>query len=390
MIWKENKLSRPGSGYLFRGIAEKSRSSGSQNWFNLQYFNGSNSSLNRSFVESNEGVSQVKNIPIGFKIFCVWVAAFCNSTFPIFPFYIWNKFYQSDAVDTKDPILINCWRLQWVSFFFISFGLIRRIFWLDDYFRRERFSKLMMHSFIGGFSLSIWSTGVMYGAQMDSLFTSFLIGYSFSVTVSTITLLIGAAYIKDIVSKHKNNNEEEIKENLNENIEENSKHHEPSKFRPHEAQEEINLEPHHISFNHKLGLGIFIVGVLVIIISNLISTEGSHSSASIRIAGIFISMLSSLFGALFYFVFAHYSKKSLYRIIEYLICMYFYAALTMTIIWALFVDRSSFKHMSLVGWIYYSNNSYGWILWFLVMGVINGLGINMARLVKAEKYISSK
>ena len=114
----ENKLSRPGSGYLFKSNNEKSRSSGSQGWFNLHYFNDSNSSLNKSFVESNAGRYQHKEIPVGFKIFCIWVAAFCNSTFPIFPLYICQKFYENDTVSINNPILVNCWRLQWVALFF--------------------------------------------------------------------------------------------------------------------------------------------------------------------------------------------------------------------------------------------------------------------------------
>ena len=195
---------------------------------------------------------------------------------------------------------------------------------------------------------------------MDSLFTSFLIGYSFSVTVSTITLLIGAAYLKQLVSSRHPNNL--LDEKLGENIEV-APHHEPSKFKPHDEKlEENDDSPMHMSFRHKSGLAVFVVGITVIIASNLIFSQGTHTSVTTRLVGIFISILSSFFGVLFHWVFAYYSKKNLYRIIEFLMCLYFFAALSITIICALIVDRSSYKHMSLVGWIYYAKNSIGWIV----------------------------
>lgn len=198
----------------------------------------------------------------------------------------------------------------------MTFGLIRRIFCLDDYFRKERLSKLIKHSFVGGFALAIWSTGVMYGAQMDSLFTSFLIGYSFSVTVSTITLLIGAAYLKQLVTSR---NQAKIEEKLDENIEAAAQDFEPSKFKPHDKKADEDSEsPMHISFRQKTGLTIFMAGIIIIIGSNILFSEGTHSPVATRLVGIFISVLSSFFGVMFHWTFAYYAKKNLYRIIEFL------------------------------------------------------------------------
>lgn len=68
--------------------------------------------------------------------------------------------------------------------------------------------------------------------------------------------------------------------------------------------------------------------------------------------------------------------------------MYLFAAMFMTIVSMLFVDKSEYKLASLAGWVYYSNSPYSWAVCIAVMGVVNGFGCQIFRIVKAEKFLS--
>ena len=65
-------------------------------------------------------------------------------------------------------------------------------------------------------------------------------------------------------------------------------------------------------------------------------------------------------------------------------------------LWAFFIDTSEYKQISLIGWLYYASDTYfqdtfnfGWLICLILMGGFNGLGINFAWIVRAEKYIST-
>ena len=86
--------------------------------------------------------------------------------------------------------------MQCVSIAFTLLALFRKIVYLDVYFRKDRVFRLLKHSLFGGISITIWTTGVIYSSQMDSLFTSYLFGYSFSVIVSIVAIILGTTALK--------------------------------------------------------------------------------------------------------------------------------------------------------------------------------------------------
>ena len=148
-------------------------------WFNLNYFEESFSSLNRSFLESSEDGNNITTFVLLQQIISILISAIWNSSFVVLPLFIVLNFYQSDVEEITEPIILNWWRMQIVAIAFALLALLRRIIYADVYFRKERWFKLVKHSMISGVSLAIWTSGIMYGAQMDSLFTSYLFGYSF-------------------------------------------------------------------------------------------------------------------------------------------------------------------------------------------------------------------
>ena len=169
-----------------------------------------------------------------------------------------------------------------------------------------------------------------------------------------------------------------------------------SKFMVSSENTDRTNQINYLSYNDKMGVLTYTLGLLVIILSDVLASDGSNSSRSIILAGNAISFFSALFGIIFHWIFAYYAMKNTYRIIEFLLCTYIFASISLTLVWAFFIDTSEYKQMSLIGWLYYASDTYfqdtlnfGWLICLILMGGFNGLGINFARIVRAEKYIST-
>ena len=66
--------------------------------------------------------------------------------------------------------------------------------------------------------------------------------------------------------------------------------------------------------------------------------------------------------------------------------MYLFCSLFSTLA-AMLIDESKYKLTSLFGWVLLADTNYTWLVSMLVMGVANGYGSQLSRLVKAEMYV---
>lgn len=73
------------------------------------------------------------------------------------------------------------------------------------------------------------------------------------------------------------------------------------------------------SYNDKMGVLLFTLGLLIIVLSGILASDDSNSSKSLILAGNAISFFSALFGIIFHWIFAYYSMKNINRIIEFLL-----------------------------------------------------------------------
>lgn len=268
---------RPRSGYLFPATLAKSDSNPVHKaLFNMHYFEDPHSSLNKSFIESSSEseTTQTSTLTIYFKILCLVIAILWNSTFVIFPYFVAQHFYEEDNEYITEPLMLNCWRLQCVTIFFGIFALIRRIFCLDNYFKQQRISQLLSHSVFSGLSLAVWSTGIMYSADMTSPFNAYLLGYSFPAILSGIIILLGMTVLR---SQSQSQEQSQVKRNghrkENANPRDGSLKEKSNKsFGTSFFKIGTQIRSHHLSYNEKLGTTTFFLGILIMIFSKLLNS----------------------------------------------------------------------------------------------------------------------
>lgn len=265
--WK----SRPKSGYLYPITMVKSDSHPvHQALLNIHYFEDPNSDLNDSFLDSKEeDPLPISTSTYYFKLLWVIISIGCNSTFVIFPFLVTKHFYNEEDPQINEPLILNCWRIQCTAIVFIVFALIRRIFWLDLYFKHGRVNVLLAHGLVAGFSLFVWTTGIMYASDINSPFTAYILGYAFPPILSGLVILLGMTILKSSGAKKQNSAGSDS-------------------LQPIDSQNKSNnsvgasflrvgnqLKSHHISYNEKLGTTMFYLGVLILLFSSLlVSNQG--------------------------------------------------------------------------------------------------------------------
>ena len=219
----------------------------------------------------------------------------------------------------------------------------------DLYFHNGIFSKVILHSAFAGLSLAIWSTGVMYAAEISSPFNAYLLGYAFPPLISALILILGCTFFR---KSNKNNS------HLNQvsNIESSRNSHDGNPKAEDVFHLGEHIRQHHVSINEKAGTAIFYFGVLVLLLSRIFYFSKSESHKAF-LTGDGIAFLSAISGIVFQWIFIYYSMKHIYRVIEFLLLVYIFAAVFLTVTTMIFFDDSSYKTKSLYGWISYSTNS---------------------------------
>lgn len=202
---------------------------------------------------------------------------------------------------------------------------------------RSRLTKLLTHGMIAGFSLAVWSTGIMYAADISSPFNAYLLGYSFPPILSTLILIIGSTLLRSRPQQIESSNEsaQQIKFGAGppSNSNDASIGDVGSRIRSHQS-----------SYSEKLGISTFFLGLFVLLMSTILNQENTQKQT---LAGDAIAFFSAFFGIVFQSIFVYYSMKSLFKIVEFLFFMYLFAAIFITLASILLVDSSPYKVMSL-------------------------------------------
>lgn len=91
-----------------------------------------------------------------------------------------------------------------------------------------------------------------------------------------------------------------------------------SKFMPESDNTDKTNQINYSSYNDKMGVLTFTLGLLIILLSGILTSDGTSSPKALILAGNAISFFSALFGIIFHWIFAYYSMKNINRIIEFL------------------------------------------------------------------------
>lgn len=212
---------------------------------------------------------------------------------------------------------------------------------------RSRISKLIFHGMIAGFSLAVWSTGVMYAANISSPFNAYLLGFSFPPILSALIIILGSTVFRS-------NTQENISQSESAQQIEFGGWNKSNSIGASLMDVRSRIRSHHSSFTEKLGTSSFFLGLFILLMATtIIKNENNQKQA---LAGDAIAFFSAFFGIIFQTIFVHYSTKQLFKIVEFLFFMYFFAAVFLTLASMLFFDSSPYKVMSLFGWVYYAQN----------------------------------
>ncbi|CAI2368017.1 unnamed protein product [Moneuplotes crassus] len=376
---RKRGLVRPQSGYLFP--MSRVMSSQAHEAIIERYFDDPHSSLNKSFMMSKEkeDAAVVTPLTIAFKVFCLLFSTICNSCIVVVPNYLAKKIYFEEQNDENFPVVLNCWRLQCAALCFLIFALFRKIFCMDIFFQNGFFTKLTLHATISGVALAIWSTGVMYAAEISSPFNSYLLGYAFPPILSGLIIVLGLTICRQPSQNNAHLNQiSNIESHMSVT---DNKSREEKVFQPTEY-----VRSRHVSQNEKYGTILFYVGILILILARILNPEG-HEEHKSYLIGDAIAFGSAFFGIIFQWIFIYYSMRQIYKIIEFFTVMYLSAAAFMTIVTLIFFDDSEYKLKSICGWAVYPADSISLILGFLILGILCGLGTKVFQIVKGEKFL---
>jgi len=184
-----------------------------------------------------------------------------------------------------------------------------------------------------GFSLAVWSTGIMYASDINSPFTAYLLGYAFPPIFSGLIILLGIMILRSSKPKREEKpklEKEPDKEN-NEVVDQpQSKETSNISLGTSFMQVGNRIRSMHISYNEKLGTTTFYLGLLILLFSSLLSSDQMPKRKE-SLAGDAIAFFSAFFGIVFQWIFINYSMRNLNKIVEFLMMMYLFAALFITV-----------------------------------------------------------
>jgi hypothetical protein len=134
---------------------------------------------------------------------------------------------------------------------------------------------LVAHGFVAGFSLFVWTTGIMYASDYNSPFTAYILGYAFPPILSGLVILLGMTILKSSGSKKLNSAGSDSLQPVD--IQDKSNNSVGASF----LRVGNQLKHHHISYTEKLGTTTFYLGVLILLFSSLLASKQGEVEKSL-------------------------------------------------------------------------------------------------------------
>lgn len=133
---------------------------------------------------------------------------------------------------------------------------------LDYYLRPQRLVKTLFETCIAGLALAIWSTGTLYATEMSDIFSAYLLSYAFPAIISFMMISLSCLSITGSNMGAQSNSN--TSQNQNKSAMSISMF---DRLMPRNTtQQQTQTVRYQTSYNDKLGVSIFGLGLLVIMV----------------------------------------------------------------------------------------------------------------------------